>query len=289
MSSELLKLPKPTMKVGLNRYEFEWVKEKLIALCDRVTEEATGEISIYHENGDGKDILMYSNINLLSANSCSQAAKRLSRNLPTTDCDALFTYITQMTLEQLRRSEPVVRIGTKPLVIKAEYTLYPVLQKNKPITAYGPGGSVKSYLADYIAILVQCNVKGLGGTWIPNPGNVLYLDWESCKEDHERRVWAIKMGLIKQGVKVSLDDTFIYSFQKEPLTDNLYAIQKLVSENNIVLSIIDSHMAAQGYGPDQAQVASQFYNALRSLNCTTFTIDHIDKATWKGDSESVGP
>ncbi len=282
-------LNKPEMKTGLNRYEFTWAEHKITALCDRVNDDGTGELAVYHENGSGKEILLYTNINLLSANTCTQIAKRLSHNLPTVNCDTLLTYITQLTMQELRRGEPPVRIGTKPAVMKHEYLLRPILQKGKSTTLYAPGGSVKSYLADLIAVLIQCNVAGMDGLWIPEAGNVLYLDWEACKEDHERRVWAIKLGLIKQGVKVSLDDTFIYSFQKEPLTNNLYAIQKLVSDNNIVLTIIDSHMAAQGYGPDQAQVASEFYNALRCLNCTTLTIDHVDKASWRGESEAVGP
>jgi hypothetical protein len=120
-------------------------------------------------------------------------------------------------------------------------------------------------------------------------GNVLYLDWESCKEDHQRRVWAIKQGLVREGIAVSPDETFAYQFEKGPLVDDIYYIQRLVTENNIEFMVIDSHMAAQGYGPDQAQVASQFYNTLRSLNCTTLTIDHVDKASWRGLGETVGP
>lgn len=288
MNSQQVLINKPEMKVGLSRYEFDFRELGISILCDRITDEATGEIAVYHKNESGDILLIYNNINLLSPQSCSQNAKRLEKHIDI-DWDTVLTFVTKMTLESLRKGDPPVRIGTKPEIMKIEYQLKPILQKGKPTTIFAPGSSAKSYLAAYIGVLVQCNVYGLDGTWEPVAGNVLYLDWEACKEDVERRVWVIKQGLIKQDIQVSLDETFIYQFCKQPLVNDIYSIQKLVSENQIDLIIIDSHMAAQGYGPDQSQVASQFYNALRSLGCTSLTIDHVSKDEWKGNSETVGP
>jgi hypothetical protein len=279
----------PEIKSGISRFEFRWPDLELSAICDRVSDEGTGELSIYHNNGHLDRLLQYNTINLLSAQSCTQYAKRLKNNLPNLDCDSLLTYIQQGTMERVRQTEPPARIGLKPQNMKIEYQLKPIIQRGKSTTIYAPGGSAKSYIADYIAVLVQCNIYGLGGLWEPMAGNVLYLDWESCKEDHQRRVWAIKQGLVREGIAVSPDETFAYQFEKGPLVDDIYYIQRLVTENNIEFMVIDSHMAAQGYGPDQAQVASQFYNTLRSLNCTTLTIDHVDKASWRGLGETVGP
>jgi hypothetical protein len=288
MSAQPVLINKPEMKVCLSRYEFDFHDLAITIICDRVTDEGTGEIAVYHKNSTDNTLLIYNNINLLSPQSCSQNAKRLEKHVQI-DWDTILTFVTKMTLENLRKGEPAVRIGTKPETMKIEFQLWPILQKSKPTTIFAPGSSAKSYLAAYIAVLVQCNVFGLDGTWEPKAGNVLYLDWEASKEDVERRVWAIKQGMIKQEINVNLDDTFIYQFCKQPLINEIYSIQKLVSENGIDLIIIDSHMAAQGYGPDQSQVASQFYNVLRSLGCTSLTIDHVSKDEWKGNSETVGP
>src|SRR5208283_3679689 len=121
-----------------------------------------------------------------------------------------------------------------------------------------------------IATLVQFNYPGIVSKecgFIPSAANVLYLDWEASFEDHQRRVW-----LIKKGLGISSEETFLYRFCSAPLTNDINSVQRIVSENDIGLVIIDSQMAAAGYGPDAAQVSSQFYNAIRSLKCTTLTI-----------------
>jgi hypothetical protein len=71
----------------------------------------------------------------------------------------------------------------------------------------------------------------------------------------------------------------------------LNQIQRIIADHDIKLVIVDSVMAAQSYGVDQAQVASQFYNALRSLRCTILALDHVSKDDMRQstDNESVGP
>jgi len=192
-------------------------------------------------------------------------------------------FVSGKTMEILRRGEPVVAIGETKLSPSRDYQLYPILEKNQPTTIYGPGASAKSLIADFIAVLVQCNMAGFEDWW-PISGNVLYLDWEACAEDHARREAAIKKGL-----GIEMPDTFNYRPCFQPLSADLPTLQDLVVRHNIVLTIIDSQMAATGYGLDAAQQASIYYNALRSLRCTTLTIDHVTKGEWRGDMESVGP
>jgi hypothetical protein len=189
-------------------------------------------------------------------------------------------------MEIARRGEPAVPVGKKPETMKVEYQLTPILEKNQPTTIYSPGGFGKSYLAAYIACLVQFDVRGVSSGWMPTSGNILYLDWEGCKEDNTRRVWAIKAGL-----GIDSEETFLYRFCSQPLVNDIHSIQNLVFEYSIDLVIIDSQMATAGYGPDLAQVSSQYYNALHSLRCTTLTLDHVSKSEWNKatDSDSVGP
>jgi hypothetical protein len=99
-------------------------------------------------------------------------------------------------------------------------------------------------------------------------------------------VWAIK-----QGLGIDSDETFLYRFCSQPLVSDIHSIQSLVFKHAIDLVIVDSQMAATSYGPDQAQVASQYYNALRSLRCTTLTLDHVSKSEWgkTTESDSLGP
>jgi len=273
---------KPSVTEGIGFVNYAWPELGLRVVAERFTDDGYAELAFYSKNETGEALLHTTRVNLLATPTMNSLSKRLENNsadIPWTD---VLTYITGKTMEIARRGEPVVPVGKKPETMRVEYQLTPILEKNQPTTIYAPGGSAKSYFADYIAILVQQNHSGIYG-WQPAAGNVLYLDWEASKEDHDRRVWAIKKGL-----GIDTEDTFLYRFCSQPLVSDIHSIQSLVSENQIDLVIVDSQMAATGYGPDQAQVASQFYNALRSLKCTTLTLDHVSKEDWKS-SDSVGP
>ena len=173
-------------------------------------------------NGSGDSLLHRTEVNLLSTTTMNSLVKRLEKNstdIPWTD---ILTYITGKTIEIARRGEPVVLVGKKPETLKVEYQLTPILEKNQPTTIYAPGGSAKSYSADYIACLVQLNIGGINSfssNWMPVVGNVLYLDWEASKADHDRRVWAIKRGL-----GINTEDTFLYRFCSQPLVSDIHSI-----------------------------------------------------------------
>jgi DNA-binding NarL/FixJ family response regulator len=277
---------KPSVTEGLNSVEFMWPELKLKVLAERIQDEGYAELQFFSNNGTGELLLHTTRANLLSTPTMNSLAKRLEKNSRDIPWEDILTYICGKTISIVRRGEPVVPVGKKPEIMKVEHQLAPILERNQPTTIYGPGGSAKSYLADYIAVLVQLDVVGImssNSSWTPIAGNVLYLDWEASKTDHDRRVWAIKKGL-----GIDSEETFYYRFCSQPLVNDIHSIQSLVSENQIDLAIVDSQMAATGYGPDQAQVASQFYNALRSLRCTTLTLDHVSKEDWKS-SDSVGP
>ncbi len=271
----------PTVTPGVGLITFKWPDLGLRVIAERYTDDLHAELSFYL----GEALLHTANANLLATPTINSLIKRLEKNsvdIPWTD---VLTYITAKIKEVARRGEPPKYIGRKPETIKREYQVWPILEKNQPTTIYGPGGYAKSYLADYIACLVQFNVSGIYG-WMPMAGNVLYLDWEASPEDHERRVWAIK-----QGLGIDTEETFVYRFCHQPLAADLYNIQRLVAENDINLLIVDSQIAAAGHGPDPSQVSSQYYNALRSLHCTTLTTDHVSKSEWgkMTDSDSLGP
>jgi len=276
----------PSVTEGISFISYAWPDLGLRVIAERIDDEGHAELQFYSNNGTGESLLHTTKVNLLATPSMNSLAKRLKENSADAPWTDILTFITGKTISIARRGEPVVPVGKKPQDMKVEYQLAPILEKNQPTTIYGPGGSAKSYLGDYIAVLVQLNIMGITNSnscWTPIAGNVLYLDWEASKADHDRRVWAIKRGL-----GIDSEETFFYRFCSQPLVNDIHFIQSLVSENRIDMVIIDSQMAATGYGPDQAQVASQFYNALRSLRCTTLTLDHVSKEDWKS-SDSVGP
>ena len=209
----------------------------------------------------------------MSSLSRNRLAKALTERVADIDWDSVIKYSCILAVSHYRQGEPVVEIGGKPETMEQSFQLWPLLEKGEPMTIFGPGGTGKSYLADYMAVLVQLNYAGIYG-WLPESANVLYLDWESSKNIHERRIWAIK-----QGLGIDSEDKIFYRFCSQPFADDIADIQRLVIENNAGFVIVDSQVAASGDDPDKAESASRYYNALRSLRCTTLTIDHVPKNT----------
>ena len=96
---------------------------------------------------------------------------------------------------------------------------------------------------------------------------------------------------VKRGLGIEGEGTFLYRRCTQPFVRDLPQIQRLVAEHDVKLIITDSQIAASSYGPDPAQVASQYYNAGRSLRCSGLTIDHVSKEEMRAsmDSDSTGP
>ena len=279
----------PSITEGISFINYVWPEWGLRVVAERYDDSGYAELGFYKKNDTGEKLLLPIRGNLLAAPTINSIIRRLENNstdIPWTD---ILTYVSGKTLEIARRGEPVEDVGKKLETTKIEYQLSPVLERNEPTTIYSPGGYAKSYLAAYIACLVQFNCKGITdsyGCWLPTAGNVLYLDWESSSQDHKRRVWAIK-----QGLGINTEDTFSYRFCHQPLASDIYNIQRIISERKIALLIVDSQMAAEGYGSHPSQVSSQYYNALRSLHCTSLTLDHVNKAEWGKtiEADSLGP
>lgn len=246
------------------------------------------EIKIWTGVGGGLTVaLAWQDIRLLSPSSVQGLVKVL-QSRPAgkgVDWPAMLEYCGWQAVTNVRTVDEPQQVGTKPETMKLDFRLWPVIQEDEPTTIFCPGGVGKSYLAVFCACLVQFDSQGFTDNhrvWTPKQGNVLYLDWESCHRDHQRRAWAVKRGLGIQG-----DGTFMYLRCTQPLPRIVTDIVRLVVEYDIKLVIVDSQMAASEFGYDQAQLAGQYYNALREIGCATLTLDHVSKAAMTMTEEST--
>lgn len=244
------------------------------------------EVTVNH-NAKPQILIADSRVNLSSSRARAEFAKRLQDRVINEEMyyypwDTLLEQVCALCIRAYREGEPVEDIGRQPASMELDYRYYPILEEGQPTTIYGPGGSGKTYVGDYIAVGVQMNYPGIGN-WLPKAGNVLYLDWEASKDVHGRRIWAIK-----QGLGISSDETISYRFCTQPLANDIEEIQRLVLERDIKLCIVDSQVAASGGDVEKADSANQYYNALRSLRCTSLTLDHVPKNVERGKAMPFG-
>lgn len=275
-------ISKPILEVKGGIYRFLWYEGdewEYVVTISRLSENhhaIIGEIAFESALQDFP-ILSGIRFSLSSQRSRDGLAQRLSRVSQLLDWNELIDLVSGETIKEYRKGEPITWLGNVPEIKETEYQLFPILLKDEPNLIYGAGGVGKSNLATYFAILVRHGINHLGLQ--PEQGNVLILDWETSSKELERRIFAFK-----QGLDILPGEDIAYRFCHQSLADDIVEIQKKVDEVQASLVIVDSVGAACGAEPESAEVVLRYFNALRSLQVTTLSIDHITK-----DPDKRGP
>jgi hypothetical protein len=200
------------------------------------------------------------------ANACGKRAEGAEY-----DWTAIIEQTCVLILLKHRQGDPAIDLSTAETEPGDRFLIDPVLPKGHPTTIYGMGGSGKSLFALYLSVLVAAGAST--DRLIAAPGNVLYLDWEADRQETLRRYHEMCVGL-------DIDPPpLTYRFSYRAIADEVDMVQRLVSDAQIGLVIIDSAAPACGGKPELAENAIQFFTALRSLHTTSLIVAHADKAT----------
>jgi len=150
-----------------------------------------------------------------------------------------------------------------------QFRLTPFLQERQATLFFGEGDTGKSWFGIYMAVLVA---QGLSQhNMDAEPGNVLYLDYET----DEDTLWD-RVNKITQGLTTPIPDNFYYRQTHQLLAADIEQINRLVLEKHINLVVVDSAAPAVGE-PESAQMTTEYFRALRSLRISTATIAHVAK------------
>jgi len=212
---------------------------------------------------------------LLTFNS-SDAKARLVKILkeyhPDKPWMAMVEEVSRIILAQWRQGEPVKRLsddGDPPFQLAIE----PFIYEQQPFIFFGIPGTLKSYLALFLASFAALGEAPEGIPFRPKRVmHPLYLDWESNFRDQKARIQKIERGLEKP-----LADRIMYRYQTASLMEDVDALAEIVIKNNIDLVIIDSLGPAVHQDLNSAESAQEFFRALRALNCTSIILAHCAK------------
>lgn len=271
-------MSKPEVEKGGGLYRLRWEDLAIIASVDRIREDSrhmvTAEITVKSAApGTAAHLHGPARLNLTSTASRRTLAKTLAERANNVDWYAVIEQTCVLVLEDLRVGEPVVDLSTYVPTERAEYRLEPLLVEGQANLIYGPGGVGKSYLAAFLALLIDIPWSAAGFT--PEPGKVLYLDYEAGTDELHERLEALRKGL---GVEIPCQ--VLYRFCHQPVANDVSEIQRLVVEHNIALVIVDSVGLACGAmegGEGFTAAALAYFRALRSLRITSLSIDHVSK------------
>lgn len=270
--TETFQTPEATYRGGV--YVYEWATLGIRLLLDHLRESDSGPTAevMVRSTLSGVDSHVHrTRLNLLNTGARRSLVTHLSERLPPLrdHWQALLEYACERTIQQYRQGEPVIRLWEVQPREGLVYRFRPLLHEGAINLIFGAGGSLKSWIAQWIAYCIDSGVEG----WEVEGGPVLYLDYERDEYIHRKRLDAIRQGLGRAGTA----DGILYRRCYQRLVDDLPEIQRQVLEHHIQFLIVDSAGGASGGDVMDNAEAIRCMLGLRSLNVTCLMIAHQPK------------
>jgi hypothetical protein len=254
-------------------WEAEEIKIEVSRLHQHKDGRTTGEINITHGLfGHEIKTLHRAQFNFGSTASRTQLEKVLV-SLQKADWKTILQEMCSHTIDFLRKGEPVELINTEQTYEPPQYLLYPIILKNEPNIIFGEGESAKSLLAELFAICIELPLvkNEFGLTTNEKSTRTLYLDWETNRETIGWRFQCLIKGLDLPYLELN------YRRCYQTLSDDIDAISNAIAEVDAKCIIVDSIAAASGGDINSAEVALNFFAALRKLKISSILIAHTAK------------
>jgi len=215
--------------------------------------------------------LHWARVNLASLSARETLVTKLGRThagLPWRD---LLEQVCRETTRGLRASVPTIQLEPA-LGVQERHLVDKLLVAGETNLCFADGGSCKSLLALGVAVAVDKKAPLPGGLVPHQSGPTLYLDWESCREEHQERLAGLLAGLgLTAPVRIH------YRRMVGALADEMPAIRAEVARLAPVLVIVDSLGPACGPEPEGTDAAIRTLNALRSLTVSRLVLSHVSK------------
>ncbi|RJO60357.1 MAG: hypothetical protein C4542_09705 [Dehalococcoidia bacterium] len=232
-----------------------------------------GQIVVMSTLPDQPGRLHKSRLNLDSARSRKTLVTELRTRVKeaTIPWDDIFEVACVYTEEQYRAGPPVINLAQEG-VVSQDYLVEPLLPEDTITILFGDGGVGKSYVSMMLALAVQTGSRLPAGLKVKRKTNVLYLDWESYKEDQVER-----FGSLLLGMNIDWPEAFWYRSQSQTIRNDASYLRAEVSRRDIGLVVIDSLGPASGGNLREEETAIAAMNALRSLGTTCLVLAHVAK------------
>ena len=268
----------PAMECQAGVYQLRWLDEGIVIRVDRLHSEKAGvfgEILV-----ESFSPAVYPHIhgpvhyNLISTNTRAQLKRHLEEVHPSDgvlNWGSILEQMSYLVVEAHRVGEPPIHMVDHEAPEALGMRISPILQERMPTLIFGEGDSLKSFLATFLCVITRTGAPQAGLT--PEPGNVLYLDYEEDADTFWHR-----LDMLTTGMNIAIPEGIYWRHMVEPLTAEAPAINKLVREKGIDLVVVDSAAPAT-LEPENAQCVIPYFSALRSFGVCSLTIAHQTKAS----------
>lgn len=215
--------------------------------------------------------LYHEHLNLLSGRSKDTLAKALEAQYGLiAKWSTVLEQMRMMVLAEHRKGEPEKPITEVVASEAIRYRVKPLIVEKQANLIWGERGTGKGFLSCWLALMVALPV--IDGPYDVEPGNVLYLDYESDEEDLKQR-----MDMVAKGAEYPTPHNVFYRRCWRALQDEAEEVHNIVRRRNISFCIVDSAGLACGGKPQADDMVLPFFGALRRLNLTSLIIAHTQK------------
>ena len=214
---------------------------------------------------------------MMSMSKRKEAVSMLS-NMQNEDWAAILDVACRLARNAQEDTEEFVEMSEQSFTKDdSDYLIEYFMPKNQPTLIYADGGTGKSMIALATGMAVSSMVQPIESMNVPTfAGTVLYLDWETDKQEILTRINLIVNGLNRDGVTAS-HFPITYVRCSAPLATIQPKIQKWIADNGCDLIIVDSLIPALDGDPNDSDTARRFMNALRSFNSASLILSHTSK------------
>lgn len=266
-----LKENRVKLEIKNGKYVFRWEGFTAELTKVKMSRDTTiCQLVIYPPGG----VSFRTRLNLESSVTRSKLAKELAGRFKGQEWADILEDITNRTLEEFEKGEPVVEIHSTDEVPDLEYLVAPIIPLGKPSVFFGDPGAGKSQMAAIINLLTYFH------DWYDNPLRLvppkramrgLVLDWEADEDDWRRQIkWftdAFGLGYAEM----------FYRRCSLPLAQDLEAIKSHIDTVHANYIILDSVSLAAGGDLNHMDVATNYFRALRQINLTSVSLAHTSK------------
>ena len=184
-----------------------------------------------------------------------------------------------IVIDTHRAGVPAIKLNEVDLSENVRWRVDNILLEGEVSLIFANGGTGKSFFSLWLATLVQEGYMSSDHGLVVEPGNVLYLDYETKPEEIAHRSRMLHAGLgIDTADSTTTSSQIVYNQCGHPFVDEEDYIQDLIYKHNISLVVIDSMGRAVSGELESADTVVPFFAAVKRLNTTVLVVSHTNKS-----------
>lgn len=188
--------------------------------------------------------------------------------------DRVCNDLSGIIIDTVRAGTPETVLGDVPPDESVAWRVDNLLVEDTTVL-WANGGTGKSFFALWLSTLISEGLEYVNTDHglIVEPGNVLYLDYETTQAQIASRVRKIHNGL-----GIDRPSKIVYRHMELPLVQDVDTIRDIVHKRNIDYIVVDSMGLAVDGELESAAEVLEFFRSLNTIGLPSLVISHANKS-----------